>query len=127
MARKKDPNLTPKEEEVMQMLWTHGPLKVREMQELYPEPRPHVNTISTVVRSLEEKGYVGHESTGWSFRYHHIYQKNDFRKRSLGKLVKSYFDNNYLGAVSTLVEEEKISVDDLKELINIIENNKNNV
>lgn len=113
--------LSTREEEVMQLLWRHGPSLVKELVALYPEPRPHVNTVSTVVRGLEEKGFVGHEPAGHSFRYHALKSREECCRRSFSELVKGYFNNNYLGAVSTLVEEEKISVGELKELIAMIE------
>ena len=61
--------LTLREEEVLQKLWEHGPMSVRQLVELYPEPQPHVNTVSTVVRTLEAKDFVGHESNGQGFVY----------------------------------------------------------
>lgn len=117
--------LTKREEEVMQLLWNADrPMHVRELVELYPEPHPHVNTVSTVVRGLEEKGLVSHEASGNSFRYFPVKSKDDFRNRTLGEVIRGYFNNSYLGAVSTLVEEEKISVEELKELIKMIESKK---
>lgn len=127
MARKnksKD-TLTPKEEELMQLLWQHGPMCVKELVELYPEPHPHVNTVSTVVRTLEEKGYVGHEPAGSGYRYFAIAQKEDFRNRSLKQIIKEYFDNSYINAVSSLVENEHISIDELRSLIDMIEKQQN--
>lgn len=119
--------LTEKEEEIMKLLWQHGPLHVREMVEFYDEPRPHFNTVSTIVRILEQKGYVGHESVGGSYRYHAVARMEDFRRRSFGKLIRNYFGNSYLGAVSSLVADEKISVEELKDLIAKVENsNKSN-
>ena len=116
--------LTPREEEVMQMLWTWGPQFVRELLERYPDPRPHFNTVSTVIRNLEDKGFVDHEVVAGSHRYRAVRAKEEFGDRSLGQIVKGYFNNSYLGAVSTLVEEEKISLDELKELIDMIERKK---
>lgn len=116
--------LTPREEEVMQMLWDHGPQRVRELVERYPDPRPHFNTVSTVIRGLEDKGFVGHEQEAGGFRYHALKDKSEFRERSLINLVKGYFNNSYLGAVSALVEEEKVTLDELKELISMIEKEK---
>lgn len=125
MARgRKKSLLTPREEELMQMLWDNGPQFVRELVGRYPEPRPHVNTVSTVIRKLEEKGFVDHEAVGGSYRYRATAPKEEFRERSLGQIVRGYFNNSYLGAVSALVEEEKISVDELKELIGMIESRK---
>lgn len=122
MAKKRDKIvLTEKEEEIMKLLWEHGPLHVREMLEYYSEPKPHVNTVSTIVRILEQKGYVGHEAVGGSHRYHAIAKMEEFRRKTFGELIRNYFDNSYMGVVSSLVEDEKISVDELKELINRVE------
>lgn len=113
--------LTPKEEEVMQHLWTHGPMPISRMVEMYPEPRPHFNTVSTVVRRLEAKGFVGHKDVGGSYRYYAKVEKEYFRRRSLRDFIKNYFGGSYYGAVSALVEEEKISAEELKELLRIVE------
>lgn len=117
--------LTEKETPIMQMLWEHGPMFVREMVELYPEPRPHFNTVSTLVRILEEKGYVGHEKLGNSHRFFAIAKKSDFSRRSLTEVIRDYFNDSYKSAVSALVEEEKISVEELREIIDLIESKRN--
>lgn len=118
--------LTEKEEQIMQMLWQHGPLFVREMVELYDEPRPHFNTVATTVRILEQKGFVNHESINGSHRFNAVAKMEEFRDSRFSKFIKSYFANSYLNAVSTLVEEEKISVEQLKELIKMVETQKVN-
>ncbi|CCX49190.1 transcriptional repressor CopY family [Bacteroides sp. CAG:927] len=114
---------TPREEELMQLLWDNGPMYVRELVQLYPDPKPHVNTVSTVVRTLEEKGYVNHEAAGTGYKYFAVAQKEDFADKTLNNVIKGYFNNSYLNAVSTLVKTEKISVDELRELIDLIEKN----
>lgn len=114
--------LTPKEEELMRLLWEHGPIAVSQLAELYPQPRPHVNTISTVVRRLESKGFVDHNEVGGAFRYFAVPQKEEYRSKSLGDLIKNYFGGSYYGAVSALVQEEKITAEELKELLNLVEN-----
>lgn len=116
--------LTEKEQEIMTMLWQAGPLSVREMLGRYSEPRPHVNTVSTIVRILEDKGFVGHEAVGQAYRYHAVAQPDEFRERSLAGVIRSYFNNSYVSAVSALAEEEKISVDELREIIDMIEKRK---
>lgn len=121
-AGRKRQMLTEKESVIMNMLWREGPLFVREMVERYPEPRPHFNTVATTVRILEDKGYVAHEVLGGSHRFRAVAEKNDFRDRSLAEVIRNYFDNSYKSAVSALVEEEKISVEELREIIDIIEN-----
>lgn len=120
-AGRKRQLITEKELVLMQMLWERGPLFVREMVELYPEPKPHFNTLSTTIRILEEKGHVGHEVFGPTHRYYAIAKKDDFRKKSVARLVSDYFNNSYKNAVSALVEEEKISVDELREIIELVE------
>lgn len=121
-SRKKQ-TLTPREEELMQLLWDNGPMYVRELVQLYPDPKPHVNTVSTVVRTLEEKGHVNHEAAGTGYKYFAVAQKEDFADKTLNNVIKGYFNNSYLNAVSTLVKTEKISVDELRELIDLIEKN----
>lgn len=118
--------LTEKEALIMNLLWEHGPMFVREMLGHYPEPRPHFNTVSTTVRILEEKGYVGHEAVGASHRYMAIAQPEEFRSRSLAQLVRSYFNNSYASVVSALAEEEKISADELRDILKTIEERSKN-
>lgn len=113
--------ITEKEMAVMKILWSHGPLFVREMLEFYPEPKPHFNTVSTTVRILEEKGYIGHEVIGSSHRYYAIAPQQQFRDRSFRDLVANFFNNSYKSAVSALVEDEKISVDELRQIIDLVE------
>lgn len=114
--------LTPKEEELMQLLWEHGPILISKLLELYPDPKPHFNTVSTVVRRLEAKGFVGHNDVGGSFHYFAKVEKENFRNRSFGNFIKNYFGGSYYGAVSSLVAEDKISADELKELLRLVEN-----
>lgn len=114
--------ITDRERGLLEMLWQHGPLFVREMVEHCPEPKLHFNTIATTVRVLEEKGYVGHEVVGGSHRFFAIARKKDFRDRTLANVIRDYFDNSYRNVVSALVEEEKISAEELKEILAIIEN-----
>lgn len=114
--------LTPKEEELMQLLWENGPIQISKLVELYPDPKPHFNTVSTVMRRLEAKGFVDHTDTGGSFLYFAKVKKEYFRSRSLGDFIKKYFGGSYYGAVSALVAEDKISPEELKELLRMVEN-----
>lgn len=119
--------MTPKEEELMQILWEHEPILISKLIEFYPEPKPHFNTVSTGMKRLETKGFVNHNDMGGSFQYFTTVKKENFRNKSFGNFIKNYFGGSYFGAVSALVEEEKISVDELKELLELIENKgKNN-
>lgn len=127
-AGRKKQLLTEKETELMNMLWERGPLFVREMVELYPEPKPHFNTVATTIRILESKGYVEHEVLGGSHRFRAIADRSEFRSKSLSDVIHNFFGNSYKTAISSLIEEEKISVDEIKEILNFIEekNNKQN-
>lgn len=116
--------LTTKEEEVMGFFWTKGALFVKELLAFYDEPKPHFNTLSTIVRGLEEKGYLSHETFGNTYRYFAVVSKEDFRNRTLKGVISKYFNNSFLGAVSSLVKEEDISVEELKELIRQVEEGK---
>jgi predicted transcriptional regulator len=120
-AGRKPVAITEKEMQIMRILWEHGPMFVREMLEYYPEPRPHFNTVSTTVRILEEKGYVTHEAIGNSYKYSAVAQQQQFRDSSFRELIANFFNNSYKSAVSALVEEEKISVEELKQIIDIVE------
>jgi len=113
--------LTTKEREIMELLWRQGPMFVRELRELYPDPKPHVNTISTFIRILEQKGYIGHRQYGNSYQYYALVTEEDYGRRSIAGIVKQYFEGSYLSAVSSFVKEEKISVDELRQLIRQIE------
>jgi predicted transcriptional regulator len=113
--------LTAKEEQIMTMFWERGAMFVREIVECYPEPRPHFNTVSTMVRALEERGMVGHEKFGGTFRYFAAVSAERFRKGKLSGVVDKYFGRSYLGVVSALVRDEKIPLDELKSLIEEIE------
>ena len=120
----KKPHLTTKEEEVMRILWEHGPLLVKEVLEYLPEPRPHVNTVSTVIRVLEKKGYVGHEKEVGTYRYHAVLEKDSYRKATLMTMLRNYFDNSLKSMVSALVQEEELSDEEINECIDIIEKKK---
>lgn len=113
--------LTPKEEELMQLLWEYGPILISKLVELYPDPKPHFNTVSTVMRRLEMKGFVAHNEVGGAFQYYATVEKEYFRNRSFGNFIKNYFGGSYFGAVSALVAEDKISSDELKELLRLVE------
>lgn len=116
--------LTDKEEEVMQLLWDNGPLFVREILEFYPDPKPHYNTVSTVIRVLEEKKFAGHKVYGNTYQYFAVVSQDEYKGKALKNVVSQYFDNSYTNVVSTLIEEEQLSIDELKKLIKKIEKGK---
>lgn len=109
--------LTNKEEEIMQFLWERGAMFVKDIVALYDEPKPHFNTVSTMVRMLEAKGFVDHKVFGNTYRYYAIISQEEYSKCVLGNVVTRYFENSYKSVVSALIEEEKISIEELEELI----------
>ena len=121
-AGRKKQLLTEKETELMNMLWERGPLFVREMVDLFPDPKPHFNTVSTTVRILCDKGFVEHvgERKG-AYVYGAIVESRELSGNSLARLVKNYFNNSYRSVVSALVDDEKISVEELREIIDMVE------
>lgn len=124
MKNKDIKKLSPKEEAIMACFWEHGPMFVREVLERLDDPKPHFNTVSTFVRGLEAKGWLAHESIGNSFRYYPLVDSAAWRERSLGGLVDRFFGRSYLRFVSALVQEEKISTEELRDLIEKIESQK---
>ena len=118
--------LTRKEEEIMKLFWENGGMFVKDIQETFPEPKPHINTVSTQVRILEKDGFLGHKQYGGSFQYYPIISEEQYRRQSLSGLIKNWFGNSYMSAVSTLLKDEKITVEELKELISEVEKAKDN-
>lgn len=113
--------LTEREEEIMQILWEKGPMFVRDILELYPDPKPHYNTVSTVIRILEEKGFVNHKAFGTTHQYFATILLEEYKGSALKKVISKYFDNSYTKVVSTLITEEDLSISELKKLIEEIE------
>ena len=113
--------LTKREEDLMQILWNAEKGFVKDLLLQHPDPKPHYNTFSTIIRGLEDKGFVAHNSYGNSHEYYPLISKEEYRKMSVKNIVSDYFESSYKNVVSFFVNEEKLSVDDLKEMIQLIE------
>jgi predicted transcriptional regulator len=118
--------LTRKEEEAMKILWKAKKGFVKDLLELHHEPKPHYNTFSTLVRGLEEKGYIGHKAYGKNHQYFPLVKKEEYRKLYMKKVVSDYFGSSYKNVVSFFVDEKKLDADDLREIIKIIEKGNKN-
>lgn len=114
-------HLTNKEEEIMEQFWNDGPLFIQDLLKRMTNPKPHYNTVSTVVRGLEEKGFIGHEQFGNTYRYSAIISREEFSKMSLGNLIGKYFNHSYASVLSMFVQEEKLSTEEIRQLINEVE------
>ena len=116
-------NLTKKEAVIMGYFWGRGALFVRELRELYPDPKPHFNTLSTQVRTREADGFLRHTAYGPTYQYEAAVSRETYQEATLSTVVdKLYGGNSYLQVVSAFVKDDKISVEELKELIAEIEN-----
>jgi predicted transcriptional regulator len=113
--------LSKREENIMEMFWQNGAMTVNEMLEMYADPKPHFNTVSTQVRILEKNGFVQHEKQGTGYRYFPAISRDEYSNASIGRIVSHCFENSYIDAVSALVKDDKITVSELKELIRRIE------
>lgn len=116
--------LTNKEEEVMQILWKLKKAFVKDVLAEIEEEKPHYNTLSTIIRNLEEKGFVSHNAYGNTHQYFPIVKIEDYRNQFMNTAISNYFDNSYKNLVSFFAEEEKISADELREILDIIEKKK---
>ena len=116
--------LTNKEEEIMQVLWQLENAFVNDILEKMPEPKPHYNTLSTIVRLLEEKGFVGHKSYGKSHQYFPVISLESYRNVFVKDSMKKYFGNSVSNLVNYFVKDAKLSEEEIKELLEIIEKNK---
>ncbi|MEP0132282.1 MAG: BlaI/MecI/CopY family transcriptional regulator [Eudoraea sp.] len=113
--------LTNKEEEIMKILWRLEKAFVKEIRAELKGDKPHYNTLSTIVRNLEEKNYVSHEAFGNTHRYYPLVTKENYRKHFISNTLVDYYDNSYKSMVSFFAREQKISIDELKEIIELIE------
>mgnify|MGYP003563700208 CR=1 FL=1 len=116
--------LTRKEEELMKILWQIKEGFVKDIVAFYPDPKPHYNTISSMVRLLEEKGFIDHKAYGHTHQYFPTISKQEYRKTFIKDVVKDYFDNSYKQTVSLFIEEHNLSREDLDELISLINSKK---
>lgn len=116
--------LTEKEEEVMRKLWVKEEMIAREIWEQYPEPRPHFNTVLTFLRILEQKGWVKHRTIGNTNLYSAIVSREEVGKSSLKTLIKNFFNGSAAGMVNALLKDENLNDEEIKELIELVENKK---
>ncbi len=115
--------ITNKEEEIMQVIWDLDKCFVKEIVAKLPEGH-HYNTVSTIVRNLEEKGYVSHIAYGKTHQYYPIITKKNYSKQFMNAATQRFFNNSYKNMVSFFAKEEKISAKELREILDLIENKK---
>jgi len=112
--------LTRKEEEVMKILWKLEKAFVKDIVDQYDDPKPHYNTVSSLVRLLQDKGIIGFTQYGNTYEYFPLMTKEEYRKTFMKQVVSDYFDNSYKSAVAFFVKEKGLSPAELEELIKLI-------
>lgn len=118
-------DLTRAEEQVIQVLWQLNNAFVKEIIDELPEPTPAYNTVSTIIRILETKGFVSHEAFGKSHRYFPLISREEYKRFAAGKLLNNYFGNSVESMFSFFVKEEKIDLKEADEIMKLIEKLKN--
>ena len=117
--------LTKTEERVMQVMWKLKTAFVKDIIDALPDdPKPPYNTISSVVRLLEKKGYVGYKAYGKTYEYFALISKSTYRKVSFKKMLAGYFDDSPTTLLSFMAKEENLSADDIKKIQDIINKNQ---
>ncbi len=112
--------LTTAEEQIMQILWEKENCFVKDIIKEIPEPKPAYNTVSTIVRILERKGFVDHKAFGKTHEYFCVVDKQDYARLHLKSFVKDYFGNSFSNIVSFLVNDHDMSISDLEEILSEI-------
>ncbi|TDX01654.1 BlaI/MecI/CopY family transcriptional regulator [Dinghuibacter silviterrae] len=109
--------LTKAEEQIMQVLWSVGKGFSRDILEALPQPKPHQNTVGTILKILQDKGFVGTNLVGRNHEYFALVSKEEYSKSSVKSLVKGYFDGSFSNMVSFFVKEKNLSVEELEKLL----------
>lgn len=122
--RNKMEKLSKQEEDAMQAIWQFGRGFIKDFLELMEEPKPPYTTLASTVKNLERKGFVESEKMGNSFRYAPAIPEEDYKKKFMNGFVSDYFQNSYKDLVTFFANEKKISANELKEIIKLIENPK---
>jgi BlaI family transcriptional regulator, penicillinase repressor len=116
--------LTRAEEQVMQAIWKLDKAFLREITDEMPEPKPHQNTVATLLKILIEKGFVDIEMIGRMHRYYPVVSKEAYSKAGIKNLVKGYFEGSFTDAVSFMVKEKNLSIEDLEVLLQELKKSK---
>lgn len=125
MIKKRDmkiQTLTKAEEQVMQYLWKLEKGFLKDILDLFPDPKPHTNTVSTILKVLKEKEFVDYRVYGRQHEYFPLISKEQYSGKTMKSLVKNYFKGSYKSAVSFLVEKNEMTVEDLEMLLNELKN-----
>lgn len=118
--------LTSQEEQAMQAIWKTGEGHVKLFLENMAEPQPPYTTLASTLKNLEKKNYLTSRLVGNSYLYNPAVSEEEYKKKFLSGVVQNYFANSYKDLVNFFVEQKKLSAEELKEIINLIEGKNNN-
>ena len=116
--------LTQQEEEVMLSIWSLQECYVKDIVAKFPEPQPPYTTVASIVNNLKRKGYVSAKRYGNTYMYTPLIKQSEYKRTFLGGVVRNYFANSYKEMVSFFAKEQKLSAEDLKDIIDLIEKGK---
>lgn len=116
--------LAKREEEIMQACWKLGKAFIKEIIAELPDPKPHYNSVATMVRILEEKGWLNHETFGNTFQYFPVVSKEEYQNQAFDDIVRKYFNNSYPRMLAYFAKEQKISREELNEILELIQSQK---
>ncbi len=109
--------LTRAEEQVMQYLWSLNEGLVQDVRDCFEDPKPSRTTVSTILRILETKGFVGHKANGRVYTYYPLVKKEDYSKKQLFNMLKNYFNNSFSSMASFFAKESNLSIQEIEELL----------
>lgn len=118
--------LTKAEEQVMQLLWQKERAFVKDLIEEMPEPKPAYNTVSTIIRILEKKGFVGHTAYGKTHEYHPLVSKKEYTRSFMKNFMRNYFSGSFKEMVSFFAKQDNMSLSDLNELMDDVKRDLEN-
>jgi len=116
--------LAKREEQIMQVFWTMEKAFIKEVIPELPDPKPHYNSVATMVKILEEKGFLDHEAIGNIYRYFPVISKEEYQKHAMKDIVSQYFDNSYPNMLAFFAKEQKMSDQELNDILRIIKSKK---
>ncbi len=119
--------LTKAEEQIMQILWDIKRGFVKDILEKIPEPKPAYNTVSTIVRILEKKGFVGYTAYGKTHEYHPLISKDSYKSQTLKAMMADYFNGSFKSLVSFFAKENNLDIKDMEELLRYISEEDNSL
>ena len=116
--------LAKREEQIMQVYWELEKAFIKEVIPHLPDPKPHYNSVATMVKILEEKGFLDHDSVGNVYRYFPVISREDYQKHAMKDIVSQYFDNSYPRMLAFFAKEQNLTEDELQEILQMIKTDK---